>query len=100
MGRLYDPRLANSVTAVGRRSIALTKETAEKLVDCKVVGGDTDSVFIKLNSVDNPDDALKVAKIIHDAMLEILPPPMEIDFECFAKTRDYFREEAICDVDI
>ncbi len=93
MGRLYDPRLANSVTAVGRRSIALTKETAEKLVDCKVVGGDTDSVFIKLNSVDNPDDALKVAKIIHDAMLEILPPPMEIDFECFAKRAIIFEKK-------
>lgn len=93
MGRLYDPRLANSVTAVGRRSIALTKETAEKLVDCRVVGGDTDSLFIKLNTVDNPDDGLKASKIIHDEMLKILPPPMEIDFECFCKRAIIFEKK-------
>ena len=93
MGRLYDPRLANSVTSVGRRSIRLTKQTAEALVDCKVVGGDTDSVFIKLNAIDNPDDALKASKIIHDEMLKILPPPMEIDFECFCKRAIIFEKK-------
>lgn len=84
-GRLYDPRLANSVTSVGRMAIQLTKKTSEELVDCHVVGGDTDSVFIRLNKVTDPDESKKCAKIIHDAMLDKLPPPMEIDFECFAK---------------
>lgn len=92
-GRLYDPRLANSVTAVGRMAIALTKKTAEELVDCKVVGGDTDSVFIKLNKVTDPDESKKCAKIIHDSMLTKLPPPMEIDFECFAKRAIIFEKK-------
>ncbi len=83
--RLCDPRLANSVTSVGRMAISLTKKTAEELVDCKVVGGDTDSVFIKLNKVSDPTESKKCSEIIHDAMLTKLPPPMEIDFECFAK---------------
>ena len=86
LGRLYDPRLANSVTSVGRMAIALTKQTAESLVKCRVIGGDTDSVFIKLLEGTTPEDGQAAAKIIHDAMLTKLPPPMEIDFECFAKS--------------
>jgi DNA polymerase I len=92
-GRLYDPRLANSVTSVGRMAIQLTKKTAEELVDCHVVGGDTDSVFIRLNKVTDPDESKKCAKIIHDSMLTKLPPPMEIDFECFAKRAIIFEKK-------
>jgi len=53
-GRLYEPRLANSVTSVGRMAIALTKETAESLVDCRVVGGDsvTADRFVTLKKSD------------------------------------------------
>jgi len=92
-GRLYDPRLANSVTSVGRMAIQLTRKTAEELVDCHVVGGDTDSVFIRLNKVTDPDESKKCAKIIHDSMLTKLPPPMEIDFECFAKRAIIFEKK-------
>jgi len=93
VSRLYDPRLANSVTSVGRMAIALTKDTAESLVPCKVVGGDTDSVFIKLTNEDTPEGGKKIAKIIHDVMLTKLPPPMEIDFECFAKRAIIFEKK-------
>ena len=86
LSRLYDPRLANSVTSAGRRAITITKETAESLVNCKVVGGDTDSIFIHLLDGNTPEDGQKAAKIIHDAMMEKLPPPMEIDFECSVKS--------------
>jgi len=86
LSRLYDPRLANSVTSAGRQAITLTKETAESLVNCKVVGGDTDSIFIHLLDGKTPEDGQKAAKIIHDAMMEKLPPPMEIDFECSVKS--------------
>ena len=86
LSRLYDPRLANSVTSAGRQAITLTKETAESLVNCKVVGGDTDSIFIHLLDGKTPEDGQKAAKIIHDAMMEKLPPPMEIDFECAVKS--------------
>ncbi len=86
LSRLYDPRLANSVTSAGRRAISMTKETAESLVNCKVVGGDTDSIFIHLLDGKTPEDGQKAAKIIHDAMMEKLPPPMEIDFECAVKS--------------
>ena len=86
LSRLYNPRLANSVTSAGRRAITITKETAESLVKCKVVGGDTDSIFIHLLDGKTPEDGQKAAKIIHDAMMEKLPPPMEIDFECSVKS--------------
>ena len=91
--RLYDARLANSVTSVGRMAIALTKKTAESLVKCKVVGGDTDSVFIKLFGVNDPDTGKKMATIIHDEMLKKLPPPMEIDFECYVKRAILFEKK-------
>lgn len=91
--RLYDPRLANSVTSAGRRAILMTKETAESLVKCRVLGGDTDSIFIQLLDEHTPEGGQKVAKIIHDVMLEKLPPPMEIDFECYFKSALLLRKK-------
>lgn len=83
--RFFDPRIANSVTAIGRETIQLTQKTAESLLPCKVIGGDTDSIFLELLEAITPEEGQKCATIIHDEMLKLLPPPMEIDFECFAK---------------
>jgi len=91
--RFCDARLANSITSVGRMAIKLTKETAESLAKCKVVGGDTDSVFIKLFEQNDPDSAKRVATIIHDEMVRKLPHPMEIDFECFVKRGIIFEKK-------
>jgi len=91
--RLYDTRLANSITAIGRETIQLTKKTAESLLPCRVIGGDTDSIFLKLLEADNPDDAETAASIIHDEMLKILPPPMELDFEAFASRALIFQKK-------
>jgi DNA polymerase, archaea type len=95
-GRFFDPRLANSITAIGRETIQLTQKTAESLLPCKIIGGDTDSIFLKLLEVDTPEGGQQAAKLIHSQMLSLLPPPMEIDFEAFAKRALIFQKKRYC----
>ena len=94
--RFFDPRIANSVTSIGRETIKLTQKTAESMLPCKVIGGDTDSIFLKLFKEDTPEGGLRASNIIHSAMLGLLPPPMEIDFEAFAKRALLFQKKRYC----
>lgn len=73
----------------------LTVDNDHMFVDScgQILLHNTDSVFIKLNNVSDPDNSKKCAEIIHDAMLKKLPPPMEIDFECFAKRAIIFEKK-------
>ncbi len=50
--KIYLPEIAASTTATGRNLIKFTKKHYETNYDCKVVYGDTDSVFIKFNCKD------------------------------------------------
>lgn len=85
--RLYDVDVAQSVTAVGRDTLLKTKTVIEnnKKYDLKVIAGDTDSVFIKINKLNcDYNIASKIATEIHDEMATILPPPMNLDFEAYS----------------
>ena len=75
------------MTAVGRDTLLKTKTVIEnnKKYDLKVIAGDTDSVFIKINKLNcDYNIASKIATEIHDEMATILPPPMNLDFEAYS----------------
>lgn len=85
--RLYDVDVAQSVTAVGRDTLLRTKTVIEnnKTYNLKVIAGDTDSCMIKVNNLEcTYEIAKKIATEIHDQMAEILPPPMNLDFEAYS----------------
>lgn len=46
-GRLPCKCVAKSVTSVGREEIEISKQTVEKIFQCVVTGGDTDSLFLR-----------------------------------------------------
>ena len=85
--RLYDVDVAQSVTAVGRDTLLKTKNVIESNTNynLKVIAGDTDSTMIKVNNLQcTYETAKKIATEIHDQMAEILPPPMNLDFEAYS----------------
>lgn len=51
----------------------------------KIIGGDTDSLFIKIPCKCNTNKAKKIADIITTKMSEILPPPMQLSFEAYGE---------------
>ncbi|RLG23654.1 DNA polymerase elongation subunit [Methanosarcinales archaeon] len=97
--RLYSLNLANSVTSYGRENILYTKQLIEKdikntiLTDSddissfEVVYGDTDSVFVKINSDKKLtiDEVSQIGTKIADAVTSHLEKPMELVFEAVAR---------------
>lgn len=62
--RLFDRRLAESVTIMGKQIIQHSNKVIEE-AGYKVIYNDTDSSYIKIN-VDNLDDAVKIGKDLRD----------------------------------
>jgi DNA polymerase I len=78
--RIYDLDIANTITYTGRFTIQKTKDIIEKDLGYKVVYGDTDSVFVKVNEEDMErirHIGDKIAKHVSDN----LPGIMELQFE-------------------
>ena len=78
--RIYDLDIANTITFTGRHTIQKTKDIIEKELGYKVVYGDTDSVFVKVDEEDMERIRLigeKVSKHVSD----MLPGVMELQFE-------------------
>jgi len=83
--RLYDVDIASSVTYVARDTLLKTKTVIEENPNLRVIAGDTDSCMIKINNMECTYDVAKnIAMDIHDKMAEILPPPMNLDFEAYS----------------
>lgn len=115
--RMYELTVANAVTRTGRENISKTKEIIEKeiaraalkdgkaflgdeiktcptdstIVSLEVVYGDTDSVFVRLQPVENgskeisPSDAAALGSRLGVILTRVLPPPMELQYEAFAR---------------
>jgi len=112
--RLYSMDVANAVTSYGRENINRTKKKIDELRNVcvfdniafpddtgfeipdnarrytvSVVYGDTDSVFVKINSDGDfdvtPDDGKCIGELLSYLNTSELPEPMEIVFESFAK---------------
>jgi DNA polymerase I len=78
--RIYDLDIANTITYTGRHTIQKTKDIIEKELGYRVVYGDTDSVFVKVNE----DDMEKIRAIgdrIAKHVSDQLPGFMELQFE-------------------
>ncbi len=85
--RLYDVNIAQTVTAVGRKTLMQTKDIIEsyKEYGLKTIAGDTDSCMFTINGDISFKKAKEIASIIHDKMVTILPPPMSLEFEAYGE---------------
>ncbi|MBM3303549.1 MAG: hypothetical protein FJY76_00490 [Candidatus Aenigmarchaeota archaeon] len=78
--RVYDLDIANAITSTGRETIKNTAKRIESEFGLRVIYGDTDSVFVKMDT----DDLEKIAESggrIADKISEDLPGVMELEFE-------------------
>jgi len=91
--RFFEPAIANAVTAGGRQAIAITRETVESFSNeeysLRVVSGDTDSVFVIVDTntpkYKTPDGCRDIGNMISEAMKSKLPNPMSLSFETYIK---------------
>lgn len=114
--RMYELIIANAVTSTGRDTIVRTKEIIENeigraalyqdsvylgddidsapanssIVKLKVVYGDTDSVFVKMEPENGKGEigdreAEALGEMMSKVLTGLLPPPMELQYEAFAK---------------
>lgn len=89
--RLFELGIAAAVTSFGRQNIEETKKFIENNYGYKVIAGDTDSVFIKINDDKYKDGEVpldqlkKIGVAIGKARSEQLPAPMELLYEKIAK---------------
>ena len=70
--RFFDPRLASSITRRGHQIIQQTATKIEKIpikdLQCSVIYGDTDSVFVWLQGCSGDQQALAAGKILQDQL--------------------------------
>jgi DNA polymerase elongation subunit (family B) len=89
---IYMQELAASTTATGRNLVMKLKNFAEENYDCKVIYGDTDSVFIRFNSLVNKEGiplkgkerlqaSIDKAKELSLAFKPLLKKPHDAEYE-------------------
>ena len=85
-GRLPDKRIASAVTAQGRHSIEISKKYTEENYDCKVIYGDTDSIYVEFNTKytgkEHFIECFRIATECADNITEkLFKKPMELEME-------------------
>lgn len=86
-GRLPEKKIAGSVTAEGRSMIQKCKKFVEKNYDCKVVYGDTDSIYVKfktgldVNSQEHMDKVFELSEEAAKGCSNLFKLPIELEFE-------------------
>ena len=88
--RMYDDRIADTITFVGRELFVINQSIIEK-AGHELIGGDTDSVFVQLNGIEDDlekikEEAYRLREEIHKAYNEYadkygVPQIQNIDFE-------------------
>jgi DNA polymerase I len=81
--RLFEVSIASKVTEEGRNALTLTKKVIEEYPGCRVIAGDTDSVFITSDLYKDYNSMVEFGKVIQKRMEELLPDPMSLAFEAF-----------------
>ena len=76
--KIYLPEIAASTTATGRNLIKFTKKHYESHYDCKVVYGDTDSVFIRFNCKDINGKKLRGLDAINKSIMYCTEGALEV----------------------
>lgn len=78
--KIYNMQVAGSITAFGREIIQKTSKEIEEKFKHRIVYGDTDSVFVKME-YGSLDDISKEGDKISKHITEELPGVMELEFE-------------------
>lgn len=85
LGRLPEKRIAAATTAEGRRMIQACKEYVESNYNCKVVYGDTDSIYVKFFTQyagqEHMDEVFKISEIAAEGCSNLFKKPIEMEFE-------------------
>ena len=69
--RFFDPAIANAITGFGQQTLAWTAEAFEA-EGVRVFYGDTDSVFVRLNSEGDRSDASREAQRLRDRVQDVV----------------------------
>ena len=84
-GRLPEKRIAAAVTATGRDMIKQCKNFVEKNYNCKVVYGDTDSIYVKFfteySGQEHMDEVFKLSEKAANELSGLFKKPVEMEFE-------------------
>lgn len=78
--KLYDLRIANAITSTGRNTIQLTANTIKEKFGYEIIYGDTDSVFVGVDTSDM-DKMGEIGDKIAADITKMLPGVMELQFE-------------------
>ena len=85
LGRLPEKRIAASVTATGRDMIKQCKDHVESTYNCKVVYGDTDSIYVKFTTEykgqKHMDEVFRLSEIAADSCSKLFKKPIDLEFE-------------------
>ena len=85
LGRLPEKRIAAATTAEGRSMIQACKEYVESNYNCKVVYGDTDSIYVKFftqyTGQKHMDEVFKISEIAAEGCTNLFKNPIEMEFE-------------------
>jgi DNA polymerase delta subunit 1 len=85
LGRLPEKRIAAATTAEGRRMIQACKEYVESEYDCKVVYGDTDSIYVKFfteySGQEHMDEVFRLSEVAAEGCTKLFKAPVEMEFE-------------------
>lgn len=88
--RLYDKRIAENITYLGRQVTTTISKLVEDNFLCKVIYNDTDSIFVRLNKdKDLIEQGKRIQKFVNDKLPSIInqlggdskDSPMYIEFE-------------------
>jgi DNA polymerase delta subunit 1 len=85
LGRLPEKRIAAATTAEGRRMIQACKEYVESNYDCKVVYGDTDSIYVKFftefSGQEHMNEVFRLSEVAAEGCTKLFKKPVEMEFE-------------------
>ena len=85
LGRLPEKRIAAATTAEGRRMIQACKEYVESNYDCKVVYGDTDSIYVKFfteyTGQEHMNEVFRLSEVAAEGCSQLFKKPVEMEFE-------------------
>lgn len=84
-GRLPEKRIAAATTAEGRRMIQACKEYVESNYSCKVVYGDTDSIYVKFftefEGQEHMNEVFRLSEIAAQGCSDLFKKPIDMEFE-------------------
>ena len=79
-GRMPNIEISDSILSIGRKMLGTAIKHIEKNKNCKVIYGDTDSLFISVFNK-NKEEAIIIGKKLADEITKMNPEPIKLQFE-------------------